>query len=111
MEAEGVECGIVRAGHGSVLSGFRCAQGPLAGSQRGATTAIVCYVETFDFILSDGAVAMKVSDILRVKGNTLFTVSPDQPLTEAITTMAEHDIGSLVVMDLGELTGMLTSAR
>jgi len=51
---------------------------------------------------------MKVSDILRVKGNTLFTVSPDQPLTEAITTMAEHDIGSLVVMDLGELTGMLT---
>jgi hypothetical protein len=26
---------------------------------------------------------MKVSDILRVKGNTLYTVSPDQPLAEA----------------------------
>ena len=51
---------------------------------------------------------MKVSDILRVKGNTLFTVSPDQPLHEAVTTMAEHDIGSLVVMELGDLTGMLT---
>ena len=51
---------------------------------------------------------MKVSDILRVKGNTLFTVSPDQPLHEAVVTMAEHDIGSLVVMDHGELTGMLT---
>ena len=51
---------------------------------------------------------MKVSDILRVKGNTLFTVSPDQPLAEAVTTMAEHDIGSLVVMDHGDLTGMLT---
>ena len=51
---------------------------------------------------------MKVSDILRVKGNTLFTVSPDQPLHEAVVTMAEHDIGSLVVMDHGELVGMLT---
>ena len=26
---------------------------------------------------------MKVSDILRVKGNTLFTVTPEQPLAEA----------------------------
>ena len=51
---------------------------------------------------------MKVSDILRVKGNTLFTVSPDQPLAEAVTTMAEHDIGSLVVMEHGDLMGMLT---
>ncbi|MEW6098971.1 MAG: CBS domain-containing protein [Pseudomonadota bacterium] len=51
---------------------------------------------------------MKVSDILRVKGGTLFTVSPDQPLGEAIKTMAEHDIGSLVVMEHGDLVGMLT---
>jgi len=51
---------------------------------------------------------MKVSDILRVKGGTLFTVSPDQALAEAVTTMSERDIGSLVVMDHGELTGMLT---
>ena len=51
---------------------------------------------------------MKVSDILRVKGNTLFTVSPDQPLAEAVTTMADHDIGSLVVMEYGDLVGMLT---
>lgn len=51
---------------------------------------------------------MKVSDILRVKGSTLFTVSPDQPLAEAVQTMAEHDVGSLVVMDLGDLVGMLT---
>jgi CBS domain-containing protein len=51
---------------------------------------------------------MKVSDILRVKGGTLFTVSPDQPLADAVATMADRDIGSLVVMDHGELTGMLT---
>ena len=51
---------------------------------------------------------MKVSDILRVKGGTLFTVSPDQALHEAVSTMSERDIGSLVVMDHGDLTGMLT---
>lgn len=51
---------------------------------------------------------MKVSDILRVKGNTLFTVQPDQPLSEAAATMAEHDIGSLVAMEHGDLVGMLT---
>ena len=51
---------------------------------------------------------MKVSDILRVKGNTLFTVAPDEPLARAIEAMAEKDIGSLVVMDHGDLVGMLT---
>ncbi|NBO75456.1 MAG: CBS domain-containing protein [Betaproteobacteria bacterium] len=51
---------------------------------------------------------MKVSDILRVKGSTLFTVSSDTPLAEAVKTMAEHDVGSLVVMDHGDLSGMLT---
>ena len=51
---------------------------------------------------------MKVSDILRVKGGTLFTISPDEPLTLAVNTMAERDIGSLVVMGHGELVGMLT---
>jgi len=51
---------------------------------------------------------MKVSDILHVKGNTLFTVKPDTSLLQAIHTMAEHDIGSLVVMEYGDLVGMLT---
>ncbi|MBU2285269.1 MAG: CBS domain-containing protein, partial [Gammaproteobacteria bacterium] len=51
---------------------------------------------------------MKVSDILRVKGNTLYTVTPDAPLSDAVSTMAEKDIGSLVVMEHGDLVGMLT---
>lgn len=51
---------------------------------------------------------MKVSDILRVKGNTLYTVTPDEPLARAVEVMADKDIGSLVVMDHGELVGMLT---
>ena len=51
---------------------------------------------------------MKVSEILKVKGDILYTVTPDTPLVEAVNTMAEKDIGSLVVMDLGQLVGMLT---
>lgn len=51
---------------------------------------------------------MKVSDILQVKGSTLYTTQPDTPLAFAIKTMSERDIGSLVVMEHGDLVGMLT---
>ncbi|MDY7544984.1 CBS domain-containing protein [Glaciimonas sp. CA11.2] len=51
---------------------------------------------------------MKVSEILKVKGNILYTVTPETPLLEATNTMAEKDIGSLVVMEFGTLVGMLT---
>jgi CBS domain-containing protein len=51
---------------------------------------------------------MKVSDILRVKGNTLYTISPEDPLAVALDLMSEKDIGSLVVMEQGKLVGMLT---
>ncbi|MEO7244328.1 MAG: CBS domain-containing protein [Rubrivivax sp.] len=51
---------------------------------------------------------MKVADILRVKGNTLYTATPEQSLHESVRAMSELDIGSLVIMDHGELVGMLT---
>lgn len=51
---------------------------------------------------------MKVSEILQVKGNVLYTVTPDTPMAHAINTMAEKDIGSLVVMEFGDLVGILT---
>jgi len=51
---------------------------------------------------------MKVSDILRIKGGTLFTALPEESLINALKLMADRDIGSLVVMEHGELVGMLT---
>jgi len=51
---------------------------------------------------------MNASDVLRAKGNALYTVSPDASLWSAVQTMAEFDIGSVVVMDHGHLAGMLT---
>jgi CBS domain-containing protein len=51
---------------------------------------------------------MKVSEILKVKGDILYTVTPETAIREAVATMAEKDIGSVVVMEFGELVGMLT---
>jgi CBS domain-containing protein len=51
---------------------------------------------------------MKVSEILQVKGNILYSVTPDTTMLEAAETMASKDIGSLVVMEGGELVGILT---
>jgi CBS domain-containing protein len=55
---------------------------------------------------------MKVSDILRVKngdkGLTLFTITPEHSLADAMQLMVDNDIGSLVVMSHGKVVGMLT---
>jgi len=51
---------------------------------------------------------LKVSEILKVKGDILYTASPDTLVSEAVATMSEQNIGSLVIMEHGELVGMLT---
>ena len=51
---------------------------------------------------------MEVREVLRIKGSTLYTVSPESRLSEAVIAMADQDIGSLVVMEGGKLVGMLT---
>ena len=44
---------------------------------------------------------MQVHEILRIKGTVLYTVAPSQVLGNAVATMAELDVGSLVVMEHG----------
>lgn len=51
---------------------------------------------------------MRVSDILRLKGSALFTITPEDSLAHAAQLMAEKDIGSLVVMSHGRVVGILT---
>lgn len=51
---------------------------------------------------------MLVSEILAVKGNVLYTVGPQHTLQDAVTTMTELDIGSLVVVEDGKMVGLLT---
>jgi CBS domain-containing protein len=51
---------------------------------------------------------MLVSEIMRIKGNTLYTTTPGGAVMDAVVVMADNDIGSLVVMEGGKLAGMLT---
>jgi CBS domain-containing protein len=51
---------------------------------------------------------MRVEDILKLKGNKVFSITPEATLAEAIELMVTHDIGSLVVMQAGEMIGMIT---
>ena len=51
---------------------------------------------------------MQVKEILHIKGSTLYTVTPATTLADAVISMADHDIGSVVVMDAGKLVGKLT---
>ena len=50
----------------------------------------------------------KVRDILRVKGSRVWTVSPDDTVFDALKLLAEKNIGSVLVMDGEELTGILS---
>ena len=53
---------------------------------------------------------MLVKEVLKLKGNTLYSAKPETPLSDAVISMADHDIGSLVVLESedGQMSGMLT---
>ena len=51
---------------------------------------------------------MQVSEILRVKGNALYTIPVDGSAIDAVKSMADHNMGSLVVFDKGRMVGLLT---
>jgi CBS domain-containing protein len=51
---------------------------------------------------------MRVSDILRSKNRIPLAVRPDTLLSQCVITMADQDLGSLVVMDGTQVVGLLT---
>jgi CBS domain-containing protein len=51
---------------------------------------------------------MKLSDILRIKGNSVLTIGPRATLADVVSTMVEHNCGSLVVCDGDALVGIIT---
>ena len=54
---------------------------------------------------------MLINEILRIKGNVLYTTPPNAAVLSAVKVMAQHDIGSLVVMDRGQKAGIVTFAE
>ncbi|MBP8277994.1 MAG: CBS domain-containing protein [Propionivibrio sp.] len=51
---------------------------------------------------------MNVREILKLKDTALYTVSPNAPIADAIALMDENDVGAVVVIDGGNVVGMLT---
>jgi CBS domain-containing protein len=49
-----------------------------------------------------------VSDLLEVKGTAIYSVGPDDPVLEAIKTMAQRHVGALLVMKGNELVGIIS---
>jgi CBS domain-containing protein len=51
---------------------------------------------------------MQVKEILRVKGNRLLTIEPAGRAVDAVKTMSEQNLGSLIVLDQERMVGVLT---
>lgn len=51
---------------------------------------------------------MKIREILERKGHEVVTVGPDGTVLDAMRILVEHDIGSVVVTEGGDVVGILT---
>ena len=54
---------------------------------------------------------MRISDILRVKGDRVVTVQPDAIVTELLTLLAQHKIGAVIVSADGAHVDGIVSER
>ncbi len=49
-----------------------------------------------------------VRDLLQEKGATVFTISPDATVYEALQMMADKNVGALVVCEKGDVVGLFS---
>lgn len=54
---------------------------------------------------------MRISDVLRVKGGQVVTVTPDADVRQLLTVLAEHRIGAVVVSRDGTSVDGIVSER
>ncbi len=49
-----------------------------------------------------------VRDLLKIKGNQVWSVGPGTSVLEALVLMAEKNVGALVVLEEGQLAGIIS---
>ena len=49
-----------------------------------------------------------VRELINSKGDEVWTIQPDATVLDAIQKLADHDVGSLVVIEDGKLVGIFT---
>lgn len=50
----------------------------------------------------------RVRDLLKVKGNDVWSIGPSATVFDALAEMARKEIGALAVMDEGQLVGIIS---
>lgn len=51
---------------------------------------------------------MQIADILRTKGDAVYVVEPDRPVSAAIALLVQHRVGALVVQAGDEIVGIIS---
>lgn len=51
---------------------------------------------------------MQIREILTLKSDTIYSISPTDSVSSAVSRMVELGVGSLVVLKNGEMVGLLT---
>lgn len=51
---------------------------------------------------------MRIADVLRHKGSTVRTVAPELPVSELLATLAEYNVGAVVVLDGDRVAGIVS---
>jgi CBS domain-containing protein len=49
-----------------------------------------------------------VKDILHVKGSQVYTISPDATVYEALSRMAENNVGAMLVFEGSDMVGLIS---
>jgi CBS domain-containing protein len=49
-----------------------------------------------------------VADLIKNKGNQIYSVNPDTPTIEALRLMSDKKVGALLVLDQGALAGIIS---
>src|SRR5688500_5418425 len=51
---------------------------------------------------------MRIADVLRTKGSAVATIDPDVPVSELLRSLAEHNIGAIVVVGPSGVAGIVS---
>ena len=54
---------------------------------------------------------MRIQDVLRSKGDTVFTIGPSSTVTDLLDALARHNVGALVVSTDGSAVDGIVSER
>lgn len=54
---------------------------------------------------------MRINDILRAKGSAVVTIGPDEPVRALLASLAEHNVGALIVSSDGAGVAGIVSER